>query len=50
MLTRAVGAVAIAVRIFERVQNVAQLVGLGYAVAASADSIVVNSGRPVEGL
>lgn len=35
--TLAVGAVAIAVSILERGQNVAQLVGLGYAVAASAN-------------
>jgi len=35
--TLAVGIVAIAVSILERGQNVAQLVGLGYAVAASAN-------------
>jgi cation/acetate symporter len=35
--TLVVGAVAIAVSILERGQNVAQLVGLGYAVAASAN-------------
>ncbi|WP_042268887.1 solute symporter family protein [Paraburkholderia heleia] len=35
--TLAVGAVAVAVSILERGQNVAQLVGLGYAVAASAN-------------
>jgi len=35
--TLAVGLVAIAVSILERGQNVAQLVGLGYAVAASAN-------------
>jgi cation/acetate symporter len=35
--TLAVGAVAIGVSILERGQNVAQLVGLGYAVAASAN-------------
>lgn len=35
--TLAVGAVAVGVSILERGQNVAQLVGLGYAVAASAN-------------
>ncbi|WP_042338851.1 solute symporter family protein [Paraburkholderia ferrariae] len=35
--TLVVGAIAIAVSILERGQNVAQLVGLGYAVAASAN-------------
>jgi len=37
LATLAVGAIAIAVSIMARGQNVAQLVGLGYAVAASAN-------------